>query len=73
MFPSLVGFWLLLVGFLVNFVKHIGILPQRLSKKFIGDNLSIPISLKKIAISGYRFGLFQIIDYRVSTESLSCP
>ena len=39
-----------------NFVKHIENLPQHLSEKFIGDDLSI--SLEKIEIYRYRPGLF---------------
>ena len=56
-----------------NFVKHIENLPQHLSEKFIGDNLSITdIALRNwdLSIIGIAQSVFEIIDYRYrfSTE-----
>ena len=50
-----------------NFIKHIENLPQHLSEKFIGDNLSITdIALKNwdLSIIGIAQSIFEIIDYR---------
>ena len=56
-----------------NFIKHTENLPQHLSEKFIGDNLSITgIALKTwdLSIIGIAQSIFEIIDYRYrfSTE-----
>ena len=61
-----------------NFIKHIENLPQHLSKKFIGDNLSITdIALKNwdLSIIGIAQSIFEIIDYRYrfSTERFIVP
>ena len=60
-----------------NFVKRIENLPQHLSEKFIGDNLSITdIALKNcdLSIISIAQGFFEVIDYRYrfGTECLSC-
>ena len=49
-----------------NFVKHIENLPQNLSEKFIGDNLSI---------IGIAQSIYEVIDYRYrcSTERFIVP
>ena len=50
-----------------NFVKHTENLPQHLSEKFIGDNLSITdIALRNwdLSIIGIAQSIFEIIDYR---------
>ena len=56
-----------------NIVKHIENLPQYLSKKLIGDNLSITdIAFRNwdLSIIGIAQSIFKIIDYRYrfSTE-----
>ena len=61
-----------------NFVKHIENLSQRLSEKFIGDNLSITdIALRNwdLSIIGIAQSIFEIIDYRYrfSTERFIVP
>ena len=59
-----------------NFVKHIENLPQQLSGKFIGNNLSITdIALKKLRFIGIAQGFFEVIDYRYrfSTERFIVP
>ena len=65
-----------------NFVKHIKNLPQHLSEKFIGDNLSIiHIALRNsgLSIIGIAQGFFEVTAYRYrfSTERFivpwSCP
>ena len=61
-----------------NFIKHIENLPKHLSKKFIGDNLSITdIALKNwnLSIIGIAQSIFEIIDYRYcfSTERFIVP
>ena len=62
----------------INFVKHIVNLPQHLSEKFIGDNLSIiDIALRNcdLSIIGIAQGFFEDIDYRyrLSTEWFVVP
>ena len=51
-------------------------LPQHLSEKFIGDNISITdIALKNLSIIGIAQSIFEIIDYRYrfSTERFIVP
>ena len=58
--------------------KHIENLPQHLSEKFIGDNLSIiDIALRNLDLSiiGIAQGFFEVIDYRYrfSTKKFIVP
>ena len=61
-----------------KFVKHIETLPQHLSEKFIGDNLSITdIDFRNLDLSiiDIAQSIFEIIDYRYrfSTERFIVP
>ena len=61
-----------------NFVKHIENLPQRLSEKFVGDNLSITDVASRnsdLSIIGIAQSIFEVIDYRYrfSTERFVVP
>ena len=64
-----------------KFVQHSESLPQRLSKKFIGDNLSITdIALRNwdLAIIDIAQSIFEVIDYcydviALVQKGLSCP
>ena len=61
-----------------NFVKHIENLPQHLSEKFIGDNLSITdialkIEIYRLSVSPRAFLKLSIIVIAVVQKGLSCP
>ena len=59
-----------------NFVKHIKNLPQRLSEKFIGENLSITdIALRNwdLSIIGIASGFFKLSIIALAQKSLPCP
>ena len=59
-----------------NFVKHIENLPQHLSEKFIGDNLSISleeIEIYRLSVSPRAFFKLSIIVIALVQNGLSCP
>ena len=59
-------------------MRHIKNLPQHLSEKFIGDNLSLTDIASRnldLSIIGIAQGFFEVIDYhyRFSTERFIVP
>ena len=59
-----------------DFVQHIETLPQHLSEKFIGDNLSISpeeIEIYRLSVSLRAFLQLSIIVIALAQKGVSCP